>query len=87
MCIRITCTYVTLCIRITCTHIVNTRMQHSPDGVLLLYSNNKDSYQQPLYSTTARLFVVDPLLHPAAAAFTREAPLLERLFHIDNRFK
>lgn len=54
-----------------------------PNGVLLLYTNNKEPYHQRLYSTTAREFVVNPLLHDSNTVFTREAPLLDPVFQVD----
>ena len=62
-------------------------MQDIPEGVLLLYTGNRGPYRQRLFSTTTREFVPDPLLHPAATTFTREAPLLEPVFHVDNSIK
>ena len=54
-----------------------------PDGVLLLYTHNQKPYTQRLYSTTAREFVVNPLLHDSNTVFTREAPLLDPVFQVD----
>ena len=62
-------------------------MQDIPEGVLLLYTNNKEPYHQRLYSTTTRLFVADPLLHRLDREFKPEAPLLGSLFHVDNTIK
>ena len=62
-------------------------MPATPDWVLSLYTSNQKPYTQHLYSTTARQFVADPLLQTVAASFTREAPLLEPVFHVDNTIK
>ena len=59
-------------------------MQATPDGILLLYKDNQKPYTMQLYSTTARLFAADPLLHPQTRVFTREAPLLDCLFQVDD---
>ncbi len=58
-------------------------MSDIPEGVLLLYTMNRKPYKQQSYSTTARVFVPDPLLHPKAK-FIREAPLLDSRFQVDK---
>ena len=68
-------------------YTLNNRMQSIPDGVLLLYTNNKEPYHQRLYSTTGRLFVADPLLHPRDRVFRPEAPLLNSQFQVDSNIK
>jgi hypothetical protein len=60
-------------------------MRDVPEGVLLLYRGNRKPYIQQSYSTTARVFVPDPLLHPNGVAFVPEAPLLNSEFQVDKK--
>ena len=62
-------------------------MQAVPDGVLLLYSNNKGAYTARSYSTTVREFLADPVLQPKPVAFKPEAPLLDTAFQVDKSIK
>ena len=59
-------------------------MRDIPEGVLLLYSNSLCAYTARSYSTTAREFVPDPLLHPKDRVFTPLAPLLNSDFQVDK---
>jgi hypothetical protein len=59
-------------------------MSDIPQGVLLLYTANKGVYSQPLYSTTIREFLIDPVLHPKPVAFKPLAPLLDTAFQVDK---
>lgn len=62
-------------------------MRDIPEGVLLLYTNNRGAYTARLYSTTSREFTPDPILHRLDREFKPEAPLLEPVFHVDNSIK
>jgi hypothetical protein len=62
-------------------------MQAIPDGVLLLYSNNKGAYTARSYSTTAREFLSDPVLQPNDVAFVPLAPLQTSPFQVDTRLE
>ena len=59
-------------------------MRDVPLGVLLLYKGNHKPYTIQSYSTTARTFVPDPLLHPKLRVFVPEAPLLNSQFQVDK---
>jgi hypothetical protein len=59
-------------------------MHEVPSGVLLLYTANSRPYTIESYSTTARKFLVDPLLQPNDVAFKPEAPLLDTKFQVDK---
>jgi hypothetical protein len=59
-------------------------MRDIPEGVLLLYSNSLCAYTARSYSTTAREFVANPLLHPKLRVFTPLAPLLNEPFQVDK---
>ena len=54
------------------------------EGVLLLYTANSRPYTIESYSTTARKFLVDPVLQPKPVAFEPEAPLLDTKFQVDK---
>ena len=60
-------------------------MHEVPSGVLLLYTANKSAYTIGSYSTTARDFEPDPLLHPKPVAFKPMAPLLYNEFQVDKK--
>ena len=62
-------------------------MHEVPEGVLLLYTANSRPYTIESYSTTARKFLVDPVLQPKPVAFKPEAPLLDKQFQVDNDIK
>jgi hypothetical protein len=53
-----------------------------PQGVLLLYTMNKGSYSQRVYSTTARTFV--PIYTSTKPKFQPETPLLNAKFKVDK---
>jgi hypothetical protein len=59
-------------------------MRDIPPGVLLLYTNSLCAYTARSYSTTAREFQPDPLLHPKPRAFQPLAPLLYTAFQVDK---
>ena len=59
-------------------------MRDIPQGVQLLYVMNKGAYTIRSYSTTAREFAADPLLHPKDRVFQPMAPLLNSLFQVDK---
>lgn len=59
-------------------------MRDVPLGVLLLYTGSDKPYTIQSYSTTAREFTPDPLLHPKDRVFTPLAPLLNSDFQVDK---
>jgi hypothetical protein len=59
-------------------------MRDIPEGVLLLYTGSDKPYTIQSYSTTAREFTPDPLLHPKPVAFQPLAPLLYTAFQVDK---
>jgi len=59
-------------------------MRDIPEGVQLLYVMNKGVYTIRSYSTTAREFAADPVLHPKDRVFQPMAPLLNSLFQVDK---
>jgi len=62
-------------------------MQASSPMVVSLYTHNTRSYTIESYSTTARLFVADPLLQPVAVAFEPHKEWLTPRFQVDNLIK
>ncbi len=55
--------------------------------ILSLYTHNTRSYTIESYSTTARLFVADPLLRPVVVAFEPQREWLTPQFQVDNKIK